>query len=171
MWILGQYLEQLGLSTVSRRPLESGQRVRYYRLNTEDVEFAQKVLDYRLRHREERERKRQQEQELQAAHAARMQMQYGINPPSTPPLNESGDNNRGGVDTEVSLSDSWWERVKYYARLAIERVELGVDKVKELLSTLTIDERCGVMLEFEDASPDKFAQLVADAPDWVEWMG
>ncbi|MCC5662103.1 hypothetical protein LC608_35390 [Nostoc sp. XA010] len=29
--------------------------------------------------------------------------------------------------------------------------------IKELLSTLTINERCGVMLEFEDASPDKFA--------------
>ncbi|MCC5619704.1 bifunctional DNA primase/helicase, partial [Nostoc sp. CHAB 5836] len=96
MWILGQYLEQLGLSTESRRPLEDGQRVRYYRLSTEDVEFAQKVLDYRLRHREERERKRQQEQELQAAHAARMQAQYGINPPSTPPLNKDGSNNRGG---------------------------------------------------------------------------
>ncbi|MHC5935552.1 hypothetical protein [Nostoc sp.] len=38
------------------------------------------------------------------------------------------------------------------------------------LSTLTIDERCGVMLEFEDACPDKFAQLVADAPQWTEWM-
>ncbi|MEH1908078.1 hypothetical protein [Nostoc sp.] len=31
-------------------------------------------------------------------------------------------------------------------------------------------ERCGVMLEFEDASPDKFAQLVTDAPQWTEWM-
>jgi hypothetical protein len=34
MWILGQY--QLGLSTESRRPLEDGQRVRYYRLNSTD---------------------------------------------------------------------------------------------------------------------------------------
>ncbi|QLE39678.1 hypothetical protein FD723_03705 [Nostoc sp. C052] len=25
------------------------------------------------------------------------------------------------MDTEAELSDSWWERVKYYARLAIER--------------------------------------------------
>ncbi|MCC5619633.1 DUF3854 domain-containing protein, partial [Nostoc sp. CHAB 5836] len=171
MWILGQYLEQLGLSTESRRPLEDGQRVRYYRLNTEDVEFAQKVLDYRLRQREDREKKRQSEQAQNAAYAAKMQSQYGINPPSTPPKNESGDNNRGGVDTDASLSDSWWERVKYYAQLVIERVELGVDKVKELLSTLTIDERCGVMLEFEDIDPDKFAQLVADAPQWTEWMG
>jgi hypothetical protein len=31
-------------------------------------------------------------------------------------------------------------------------------------------ERRGVMLEFEDASPGRFAQLVADAPDWVEWI-
>jgi len=49
-------------------------------------------------------------------------------------------------------------------------VECGEDLVKELLSTLTIDERCGVMLEFEDASPDKFAQLVTDTPQWSEWM-
>ncbi|MEH1828173.1 MAG: hypothetical protein V7L22_23030 [Nostoc sp.] len=202
MWILGQYFSQLGLSTVSRRPMEDGQRVRYYRLNTSDVEFIQKVLDYRQRQREERERKRQESLELQAAYAARMQSQYGIeqrgtcaekqrgknlynnsplhpctpaplpsSSPSTPPNDESGDNNRGGMDTEAELSDSWWERVKYYARLAIECVENRVDAVKELLSTLTSDERCGVMLEFEDLDPDKFAQLVTDAPQWTEWMG
>ncbi|MBN3992370.1 MAG: bifunctional DNA primase/helicase, partial [Nostoc sp. NMS2] len=156
MWILGQYLSQLGLSTESRRPMEDRQRVRYYRLNTSDVEFIQKVLDYRQKQREEKERKRQESLELQAAHKARMQSQYGINAPSTPPINEDGDNNRGGMDTEAGFSNSWWDKVKYYARLAIERVENGVDAVKELLSTLTSDERCGVMLEFEDASPDKF---------------
>ncbi len=74
------------------------------------------------------------------------------------------------MDTDAELSDFWWERVKYYARLAIEKVEYGVESVKELLSTLTSDERCGVMLEFEDASPDKFAQLVTDAPDWTKWI-
>jgi hypothetical protein len=77
----------------------------------------------------------------------------------------------GGMDTDEQLSDYWWKWVKYYAQLAIERVEYGVDAVKELLSTLTSDERWGVMLKFEDIDPDKFAQLVADAPDWVEWMG
>jgi hypothetical protein len=90
--------------------------------------------------------------------------------PSTPPINEDGDNNRGGMDTDAELSDSWWDKVKYYARLAIEKVEYGVESVKELLSTLTIDERCGVILEFEDLDPDKFAQLVTDAPQWTEWM-
>ncbi|MBN3963450.1 hypothetical protein [Nostoc sp. NMS8] len=42
------------------------------------------------------------------------------------------------------------------------------DRVKELLSTLTIDERLGVMLEFEDVDPERFAQLVTDAPHWTE---
>ena len=74
------------------------------------------------------------------------------------------------MDTEAESSTSWWERVKYYALLTIERVESGVDAVKELLSTLTSDERWGVMLEFEDAYPKKFAQLVTDAPQWTEWM-
>ncbi|MHC5939401.1 hypothetical protein [Nostoc sp.] len=108
VWILGQYLTQLSLSTESRRPLEDGKRVRYYRLNTENVVFIQNVLDYRQKQREEKERKRQDEQERHRSYAARMQSQYGINPPSTPPINESGSNNAGGMDTEVELSDSWW---------------------------------------------------------------
>ncbi|WP_242055889.1 hypothetical protein [Nostoc flagelliforme] len=170
IWILGQFLWQLGLSTESRRPLLDGQRVRYYRLNTSDVEFIQQVLDYRQRQREDRERKRHQEQERNAAYAARMQSQYGINAPSTPLINEDGSNNWEGMATDPELSDSWWDKVKYYARLAIERAEDGVDAVKELLSTLTSDERCGVMLEFEDLDSDKFAQLVTHAPQWTEWM-
>ncbi|MHC5736267.1 hypothetical protein [Nostoc sp.] len=54
--------------------------------------------------------------------------------------------------------------------IVVERLEYGVDAVKELLSTLTSDERCGVMLEFEDACQDLFAQLVTDAPQWTEWI-
>ncbi|WZF21674.1 hypothetical protein WKK05_36715 (plasmid) [Nostoc sp. UHCC 0302] len=46
IWILSQYLEHLGLSTESRRTVQDGKRVRYYRLNTGDVEFAQKILEY-----------------------------------------------------------------------------------------------------------------------------
>ncbi len=170
MWILGQYLAQLGLSTESRRPLENGQRIRYYRLNTEDVEFAQKVLEYRQKQREQREQKRRQELERNAAYAARMLTQYGINPQSTPPKYEDGSNNGRGMDADQTLSDSWWEWVKYYAELAIERFEFGVDAVKELLSTLTSDQRWGVMLEFGEVSPDRFAQLVIATPDWEEWM-
>ncbi|NEU77720.1 MULTISPECIES: hypothetical protein [unclassified Nostoc] len=37
-------LTQLGLSTESWRSLEDDRRVRYYRLNTEDVTFVQPVL-------------------------------------------------------------------------------------------------------------------------------
>jgi hypothetical protein len=74
------------------------------------------------------------------------------------------------MDTDEEVSDSWWERVKYYAQLAIKRFECGVESVKELLNTLTIDERWGVMLKFENAYPQKFAQLVSDAPQLNGWM-
>ncbi|MBD2536014.1 hypothetical protein H6G97_44515 [Nostoc flagelliforme FACHB-838] len=41
--------------------------------------------------------------------------------------------------------------------------------LKEMGNTLgKSDERCGVMLEFEDLDPDKFAQLVTDALQWTE---
>ncbi len=99
-----------------------------------------------------------------------MLTQYGINPQSTPPKYEDGSNNGRGMDADQTLSDSWWEWVKYYAELAIERFEFGVDAVKELLSTLTSDQRWGVMLEFGEVSPDRFAQLVIAAPDWEGWM-
>ncbi|WP_335049953.1 hypothetical protein [Nostoc sp.] len=57
--------------------------------------------------------------------------------------------------------------LKYYARLVIEGIEQSVEQVRELLTRLTSDERWGVMLEFESVNPDRFAQLVTDAPDWV----
>ncbi|WP_341531684.1 hypothetical protein WKK05_38880 (plasmid) [Nostoc sp. UHCC 0302] len=66
-------------------------------------------------------------------------------------------NNWGGVDGQPNLSKQWWDRVKYYARLAIERVKLGIDSVKELFSRLTSDERWGVMVEFEEINSEKFS--------------
>jgi hypothetical protein len=212
-WILSQYLLQLGLSTEFRRPVEDGKRVRYYRLNTDDVAFAKRVLEYRQRQREEKQRRRQTEQEKHAAYTAIMQTIYGINAPSTPPINEDGSNNQGGMDAALeageageageerellndfslpplhlspcspcsfllggmdgdeSGSDSWWQQVKSYTAMFMEQVKIGVDAVKEFLSSLTSDERWGVMVEMEEQEPVMFGQLVAVAPDWVQWMG
>ncbi|MEJ1934679.1 hypothetical protein WDZ92_31150 [Nostoc sp. NIES-2111] len=171
VWILSQYLSQLALSTKSRRPLEDGKRVRYYRLSTEDVAFAQRVLEYRQRLRNDRERRRQEEREQQAAYADRMKVMYGIDAPSNPPANVIGNNNCGGVDGQVNLCDSWWQQVKSYATLAIEQVAHGVDVVKQFLFTLTSDERWGVMMAIDEEQPQVFEQLVAADPDWVLGMG
>ncbi|BAY41351.1 hypothetical protein NIES2111_57470 (plasmid) [Nostoc sp. NIES-2111] len=170
VWILSQYLSQLALSMKSRRPVEDGKRVRYYCLSTEDVAFTQRVLEYRQQQREERERRRLEEREHQAAYAARMQAMYGIDAVSTPPTIVIGDNNCGGVDGQQNPCDSWWGQVKYYATLAMERVACGVEAVKEFLSTLTSDERWGVMMAIDEQAPVMFEQLVAQAPDWVEWL-
>ncbi|MBD2451246.1 DUF3854 domain-containing protein [Nostoc sp. FACHB-152] len=171
IWILSQYLSQLGLSTISRRPYENGVRIRYYRLNQEDVAFAKQVLEYRQRQREEKERRRQEEQALQAAYAARMQTMYGINAPSNPPVNKNGSNNWGGVDGQENPIYLWWKQVKTYTARFMERLGIGVDAVKEFLSSLTPDERWGVMVQMEENEPQMFGQLVAQAPDWMLWMG
>ncbi len=93
---------------------------------------------------------------------------------STPPPNIGGEIYRGGMDGQTQqveiLNEHWWHRVKNYAQLLVERLEYGVEMVKELLSTLSIDERWGVIFEFESANPDKFTQLISSAPNWEEWM-
>ncbi|KOP26264.1 hypothetical protein AMR41_11380, partial [Hapalosiphon sp. MRB220] len=66
MWILGKYLEQLGLSTVRKRLGSRSNRVSYYTLNQEDLAFAQQVLAYRQFNREQSERKRQLDKHAQS---------------------------------------------------------------------------------------------------------
>ncbi|MDZ8096909.1 MAG: hypothetical protein RMZ42_33955 [Nostoc sp. DedQUE05] len=75
------------------------------------------------------------------------------------------------MEGQENSTHSWWQQVKSYAVRFMERLESGVEAVKQFLSTLTSDERWGVMVEFEEAQPQMFSQLVAVAPDWVQWMG
>ncbi|MCC5636995.1 hypothetical protein LC593_14215 [Nostoc sp. CHAB 5844] len=75
------------------------------------------------------------------------------------------------MEGQDNPSDSWWQQVKSYAALFRERVKDGVGAVKEFLSTLSSDERWGVMVAFEEAQPQIFRELVAIGTDWVVWMG
>ncbi|MBD2457274.1 hypothetical protein H6G80_24750 [Nostoc sp. FACHB-87] len=75
------------------------------------------------------------------------------------------------MEGQESSTDSWWRQVKSYAAGFMERVKDDVESIKEFLSTLTSDERWGVMLAFEEAQPEVFGELVAQAPEWVTWMG
>jgi len=75
------------------------------------------------------------------------------------------------VDTNSQQSKSWLELIKGFASLVVEGLQYGVETVLELLSGLTLDERWGVIFEFESANPEKFEQLVSMAPDWVERFG
>ncbi|MBD2505630.1 hypothetical protein H6G83_34420 [Anabaena azotica FACHB-119] len=75
------------------------------------------------------------------------------------------------MDGQVDPCDSWWQQVKNYATLAMERVACGVEAVKQFLSTLSSDERWGVMMAIDERSPQMFEELTAAAPDWIKWMG
>ncbi|BAY41334.1 hypothetical protein NIES2111_57300 (plasmid) [Nostoc sp. NIES-2111] len=125
--------------------------MRYYRLDPDDVVFTRQVLVYRQAQREERELRRLEEQERNEAYAARMQSMYGANIPSNPPINVSGSNNWAGVDAQENPTYSWWRQVKSYTAMFMERVKDGVEWVKEFLSTLSSDERWGVMVAIDEA--------------------
>ncbi|MCP6762971.1 MAG: hypothetical protein NHB32_30335, partial [Fischerella sp. CENA71] len=90
---------------------------------------------------------------------------------STSPPNLTGEHLGEDVDTDSQRSDSWKELIKGFATLVAEGLQYGVETVLELLSGLTLDERWGVIFEFESAYPDKFGQLLAIAPDWVQRFG
>ncbi|WP_322707964.1 hypothetical protein [Nostoc sp. DedQUE04] len=67
------------------------------------------------------------------------------------------------LSSKVSYQEVFKSIFSLCLRLAILLKEMGNTLGKN-------GERCGVMLEFEDAYPRKFAQLLVDAPQWTEWM-
>jgi hypothetical protein len=170
--IIGEFLGQLAISTISRRP-NNGSRLRVYQANPDDIEFLLQVLDYRERRREERERKRQEAAERNARHAAEMSRRWGVDSPSTPPKKESGSTHRGGVDgieKQVEVpSEGWTEKVKGYGQLLVECFDFGVEVIQELLKPWTADERWGAISEFEAIAPQKMAELTRIEPKWFKW--
>jgi hypothetical protein len=171
--VIGEFLAQLGLSTVSRRPKQGDKRERIYRLNPDDVEFALYVISYRHQKREERERKRQEERERNARHAAAIESMWGVQHMSTPPPKSVESTNRGGVDTTFEQvqtpTKKCQETLKVYGEMLLEAFDFGSEAIKELLKPWTSEERWGAILEFEALAPEKMDQLGTIAPNWFEW--
>ncbi|MGF2037309.1 MAG: hypothetical protein RMZ43_018645 [Nostoc sp. CmiVER01] len=65
-------------------------------------------------------------------------------------------------------------RLYFRLAIAIRRAKQRHRSKEEMGNTIIplgkSDERCSVMVEFEDACQDLFAQLLTDAPQWTEWM-
>ena len=104
MWLVGVLIGQLGLKTVSRKKGKRGEQVRYYRLAESDTIFALEVLQYRVKQREQKAEKEIERQQQNREYQARMQTQYGIEPPLKPvdtPPNKEGIYTLGDrMDTE-----------------------------------------------------------------------
>ncbi|NER48433.1 MAG: DUF3854 domain-containing protein [Symploca sp. SIO1A3] len=163
--IVGVLLEQLGLSTKSRRLGARGNRTRHYCLNCEDVAFNSQVLDYRQRKLQERERRRREEQEINERHRRVLQDRYGIvdpqsnvgqdsQPVSTTPKNSTENNNLGGSGHEENVAHCTdnsvlvtQEQVKQLKEIALESTEkahifkdwvfsrLNLESAKQLLQS------------------------------------
>ena len=177
MWLLALLVEQLGLKLTNRKQGVRGQQVKYYKLSPSELKFASAVIAHRASKRAKIEDRVRLAAVAQTRFLTGLPIQYGVAPPnipvSTPPDNGYCISLGEGVNTADKqvemLSDSWRSKLKDYVQLIIQGVESGIDAVKKMLGTLTTDQRWGVMLEFEQVNPEKFAQMISVAPDWVKW--
>ena len=137
MWLVGVLIGQLGLKTVSRKKGKRGEQVRYYRLAVEDAIFALEVLQYRIEQRELKAQKELSQQEKNREHQARMQVQYGIEPPPSPvdtPPHKEGIYTLGG---DMDTDENWLEKSQNL--LSRFNEELG-QKLKRYFSILRGDD-------------------------------
>jgi hypothetical protein len=163
--IVGELLQQLGLSTESRRLGSRIDRQYHYRLKAEEVNFAMEVIEYRQRKRDERERKRQEERERQQQYAAAMQTAWGVQPVSTPPKKDGDLDNRGGVDTNSEQVET---PKKSWGEMLVEVVDFGIEAVRAVLDSLSEDERWAAFLELEAIAPEKMESLSQIEPNWTD---
>ena len=163
--IVGELLQQLGLSTGSRRLGSRSDRQYHYRLEAEELNFAMEVIEHRRRKREERERKRQEERERQQQYAAAMQTAWGVQPVSTPPQNDGELDNRGGVDTNSEQVET---PKKSWGEMLVEVVDFGIEAVRAVLDSLSEDERWAAFLELEAIAPEKMESLSQIEPNWTD---
>lgn len=178
IWILGQLLQLLGLSTVSRRiGTEGGGRERIYRLNAITLDFAKEVLLYRQKQREEKERKQRLEQEFAARRAAGINSQYGSQAPplpaSTPAPFIKEESYQGGCGQETNQEALLGEKsggwVTQYTRRIRTALAYGLGAVKSLLGVLAIEEMWEVAFAWEAENLEEFSQFTELAPDWFRW--
>lgn len=143
MWLMGVLIGQLGLKTVSCKKGKRGEQIRYYRLATEDTIFALKVLQYRIKQREKKAEKELERQQQNREHQARIQTQYGIEPPpksvTTPPNKEGIYTLGDGMDTD----ENWIEK----SENTLDKLNSELkQKLKQYLAILRGDDLCRLRL-------------------------
>ncbi len=151
MWLLGILLDQLGLKMIGRKKGRRGQQVRYYSLSVEELAFAVEVLQYRERQRREKAQAEREIEEQNRIYQARMESQYGIDPPrasvTTPPLKRDIYPYEGVVDTgedgpknpdirSNEPSPDTLEKLKPCLELLEGTIELGLSLIKEIVPKL-----------------------------------
>ena len=133
-WLLGMFVQKLGLKTASRKKGSSGNQVKYYSLAIPEVILATQVLEYRQQQRIKREKKRQW-QEKNRLYQIMLETQYGITDSAifTPDQNNDFTKLQLGVDMSKSQSPSVLEKIKPAIELLEEIVSWGWSVIRELI--------------------------------------
>ncbi|MEM7757143.1 MAG: plasmid replication protein, CyRepA1 family [Cyanobacteria bacterium P01_A01_bin.40] len=136
-WILGMFIQKLGLKTRSRKVGSSGEQVTYYSLATEEVIFARSVLEYRQQQREIKEERKRQKQEENCLYRIMMATQFDVKYDesdliSTPPDNNNISIKEQGVDMAEMDTVSAFEKMNTVKLLLEEIGDLGRSVIKGL---------------------------------------
>jgi hypothetical protein len=171
MWILSQFVQQLGLKLKSHKIGAKGEQVRHYYLNPESQAFAVSVLAYRQDRREEKERVRQETKEQHEAYAALRAAQYGtvsqkaLQLVSIPPTNYVLGELQGGLDTVTSVSSSPQRaiveeaHVKGEAKLLEDAAKHGTEEVLALLKNWKEEMKHSVFKFLKERSESIYKRL------------
>ncbi|MGB5710008.1 MAG: plasmid replication protein, CyRepA1 family [Waterburya sp.] len=148
LWLMGKFLERVGLKTALRKKGRRGEQVTYRSLDTLSLSFAIEVLQYRSEQRIEKAKKERERQEKSAQHQAYMQSMYGIEPPesssvSTSPHKRDVYKLEGDMDTKENPSeigeteeDDTLKNLQPCLNLFEGIVDSGVDVLKTVLKEL-----------------------------------
>jgi len=99
-----------------------------------------------------------QAQEMANSRATGIALQYGFSA-----------NSQAVSTQEKEDTEQWWDKVKKYTFLVVEKLSDGVTAVKEVLNGLSSEEKWGAITGFDHLTPEHFEQFTLLMPDWVDF--
>jgi len=168
LWLMGVFLDRLGLKTVSCKRGKRGEQVTYRHLSHDETDFALEFLEYRQQLRQQKEEKERLLREERDRYQAVKERQYGINPStnpvSPPPANGVFYNLEGGEDTSKNQESGspippWetWEVFKPYQKLRSDAISLGVDAINQIVKGI-------------GEGTDLFYRIVSSLTESMDWI-
>ncbi|NJO98753.1 MAG: hypothetical protein HC764_24415 [Pleurocapsa sp. CRU_1_2] len=154
-------VQKLGLKTASRKKGSSGQQVKYYSLDVEELIFATEVLQYRQEQRIQREERKRQRQEENRLYQIMIETQYGITTDSisTPDSNNDNSKLQQGVNMFKSQLPSILDKIKPVMDLLSNIVSLGQSVTIKLVDEVSYENGVALLLIRRLIQPMRFLPI------------
>lgn len=146
VWLLSQFLEQLGLKLTSRKEGGRGKQVRVHTLASAEKEFALSVIAYRQSLRIQRKQKEEEKSLSKTRHQAAINTIYGIKPDKAfvdvPPVNSLSKQLEEGKDTEENQEKQLDQHPKRSSKLTKKEAKTNQRKVQVRKEITKMADQC-----------------------------